>query len=429
MPLTRDIPTEHSEEVDEIISQVPSWILRRGIVIIISVLVSILLSSAFIRYPEIIKTTLKVNSINAPKEVLAHQEGKLVKILIVDNQMVKAGQPIAFLESTARHADVLDFSAKLKALYEVIIKSQPGVQMVFINQGWNLGELQTSFQNFFQDYALFANTQTGGFYLTQKAFLERDVEEIRKLERQILLQKNIQEKEFANIEEEYEAYKKLKSKNVISNSEFKQQENKFFSGKYPLQQTETALLNNRSSILGKEKELATLNNTIKEQRAKFLQALNSIISETESWKMKYVVSSPVNGRATYAGILQENQNVTLNQALFVINPGNSNFFGEVQIPQYNMGKIKVGQRSLVKLRSYPFEEFGMINGKVSVVADFALKDSVFLAKIDFERIQGKHSQQAIVLKPGMMADVDIVTKESSLLERFLQNLVKIFDHN
>jgi len=172
--------------------------------------------------------------------------------------------------------------------------------------------------------------------------------------------------------------------------------------------------------------LATLENTIREQQAKFVQALNSMISDAESWLLKYVVSATSKGRVSYVGILQENQNVAINQPLFIINPGNSNFFGEVQIPQYNMGKVRIGQRSLIKLRSYPFEEFGVINGRVSYITDFALKDSVFLAKIDFQQFEKKDVEHTIILKPGMVADVEIVTKESSLLQRFMRNMNQIF---
>ncbi len=287
--------------------------------------------------------------------------------------------------------------------------------------------MQGNYQSFYQEYLQFISTQNGGFYLTQKAYLQKDLEEVRKLQQQIYKQKQIQEKEYANAEEEYENYKKLKSKNVISNSEFKQQENKYLASKYPLEQTATALINNNASYLAKQKELATLENTIKEQQAKFVQALNSMINETESWMLKYVVSAPMSGRVGYVGILQENQNVSANQELFIVNPGNTNFFGEVQIPQYNMGKVSVGQRALVKLRSYPFEEFGAINGKVSYITDVALKDSVFVAKIDFQQFEQKDPEHPIVLKQGMVADAEIITRESSLLQRFLRNMTKMFN--
>lgn len=420
-------PYHNSEEIQEIITAVPSWILRRGIFLILLVILSIVLLSAFIRYSDVVKTSLKINSLNSPKGAIAHQSGKLVKLLIKENEKVIEKQPLAFIESTGRHEDVIALSTSLNELNNLVNSSQLISTKDIASKELNLGELQGSYQSFYQSYLQFVNTQTGGLYITQRAYLEKDLQEIKKLQSQINQQKSIQEQEFANAQEEYDAYRKLKAKNVISNNEFKQQENKYLSSKYPLQQTATALLNNNSSYMAKQKEIATLNNTIREERAKFAQALNAMITETNSWLMKYVVFSPLAGRVGYAGILQENQNVAVNQELFIINPGNTNFFGEVQIPQYNMGKVKLGQRTLVKLRSYPFEEYGMINGKISYITDVALKDSVFVAKIDFGKFEQKNPENPIILKPGMQADAEIITRESSLLQRFLRNINKMMN--
>ncbi len=426
MPIEQSI-YRNSEEVQEIITAVPSWILRRGIFLILMVLLSIVLLSAFIRYPEVVKTSLKINSLNSPKGAIAHQQGKLVKLLVSENEQVVAQQPLAYIESTGRHEEVMELANKLNNISRLLNASKPVATKDFEITDLNLGELQGNYQSFYQAYLQFINTQSGGLYLTQKGYLEKDLQEIKKLQGQIHQQKSIQEQEFANAQEEYDAYKKLKSKNVISNSEFKQQENKYLSSKYPLQQTATALLNNNSSYMAKQKEIATLNNTIREEQAKFGQALNGMITETNSWLMKYVIFSPLAGRVGYAGILQENQHVAVNQELFIVNPGNTNFFGEVQIPQYNMGKVKLGQRTLIKLRSYPFEEYGIINGKISYITDVALKDSVFIAKIDFGKFEQKNPENPIILKPGMQADAEIITQESSLLQRFLRNITKMLN--
>ncbi len=425
MPVREEILSRNSEEINEIITAVPKWILRWGITLVFCILFAIILVSAFIRYPDIIKAPLKVNALNAAKSVIAHQQGKLVKILVNDDQSVASSQALAYIESTAKHDDVL----KLKA-YLAILSQKVGIEEVNIKQlpeGLNLGELQGAYQSFYQEFLRFSATQHGGFYLSQKKYLQQDLNELGKLQQQILKQKQIQQQEFANIAEEYENYKKLKSKNVISNSEFKQQENKYLSGKYPLEQTATALINNNTSYLAKQKELATLENTIREEQSKFIQSLNSMITETESWLRNYVISATTAGTVSYVGILQENQNVAVNQELFIINPGNANFFGEMQIPQYNMGKVGLGQRVLIKLHSYPFEEYGAINGKISYVTEVALKDSVFFAKIDFNEFRKNDSNKSILLKQGMMADAEIITKESSLLQRFLRNISKLFD--
>ncbi|MBB5645167.1 HlyD family secretion protein [Pedobacter cryoconitis] len=423
MPEESIYQQNHSEEVNEIITAVPSWVLRRGITVVFLVILSIILLAAFIRYPDVISTSLKINSLNAPKPVYAKRAGKLTELLLPEKKRVELGTPIAFLESTGSHRDVLKLSAQLKSLREMVLSAKP-LSLYLLSPNSNLGELQAAYQNFYQQYVQYLSTQKGGYYQEKRVFLERDLGSIKALKSQIVTQQKVQQKEYANIEQQYLSYQKLMAKNVISKSEFQEQENKYLSGKYPLQQTETALLNNTVAYATKEKEILDLENTIAEQRAKFLQAINSVISDTEVWINQYVVLAPVAGTLGYAGVIQQNQTVTLNQELFVINPGNTDFFGEIQIPQNNMGKIRIGQRTLIKMHSYPYEQFGMIRGNINYISDAAFKDSVFIAKVGFKTFENKDNLHKIVLKNGMLGNAEIITEESSLLQRFYRNIIK-----
>lgn len=423
MPEESIYQQNHSEEVNEIITAVPSWVLRRGITVVFLVILSIILLAAFIRYPDVISTSLKINSLNAPKPVYAKRAGKLTELLLPEKKRVEIGTPIAFLESTGSHRDVLKLSAQLKSLREMVLSAKP-LSLSLLSPNSNLGELQAAYQNFYQQYVQYLSTQKGGYYQEKRVFLERDLGSIKALKSQIVTQQKVQQKEYANIEQQYLSYQKLMAKNVISKSEFQEQENKYLSGKYPLQQTETALLNNTVAYATKEKEILDLENTIAEQRAKFLQAINSVISDTEVWINQYVVLAPVSGTLGYAGVIQQNQTVTLNQELFVINPGNTDFFGEIQIPQNNMGKIRIGQRTLIKMHSYPYEQFGMIRGNVNYISDVAFKDSVFIAKVGFKTFENKDNLHKITLKNGMLGNAEIITEESSLLQRFYRNIIK-----
>ena len=110
MPSTyteEDQQLRHSDDMQDIITAVPPWILRWGITLFFMVLVLIIGLSALIRYPDIIKTSLKIDSPNSPKPVVAKISGKLINLLVKENQQVKAGQPLAFIESTANHNEVL----------------------------------------------------------------------------------------------------------------------------------------------------------------------------------------------------------------------------------------------------------------------------------------------------------------------------------
>ncbi|WP_367867124.1 HlyD family secretion protein [Pedobacter sp. WC2423] len=423
MPEESIYQQNHSEEVNEIITAVPSWILRRGITVVFLVILSIILLAAFIRYPDVISTSLKINSLNAPKPVYAKRAGKLTELLWPENKRVELGAPLAFLESTGSHRDVLKLSAQLKLLREMVLSAKP-LSLSLLSPNSNLGELQAAYQNFYQEYVQYLSTQKGGYYQEKRIYLEKDLQAIQALKSQIVTQQKIQQKEYANIEQQYFSYQKLMAKNVISKNEFQEQENKYLAGKYPLQQTETALLNNTVAYAAKEKEILDLENTIAEQRAKFLQTTNSVISETEIWINQYVVLAPVSGTLGYAGVIQQNQSVALNQELFVINPGNTDFFGEIQIPQNNMGKIRIGQRTLIKMHSYPYEQFGMIRGNINYISDVAFKDSVFIAKVGFKTFENKDKLHKIALKNGMLGNAEIITEESSLLQRFYRNIIK-----
>jgi len=96
-----DEESRHSEDMQDVISAVPSWLLRWGITLFFGILVLIVGLSALIKYPDIVNAQLKIDSQNAPKPIVSKISGKLTKLLITENETVKAGQPLAYLESTA----------------------------------------------------------------------------------------------------------------------------------------------------------------------------------------------------------------------------------------------------------------------------------------------------------------------------------------
>jgi len=413
-----------STEIQEIITSVPSWIVRWGTAIVLLVLAGIVLLSSLINYPDVVKTTLKINSLNAPKSVLAGQSGKLVSLLVKEGEKVKSNQLIAFLESTASPHDVLLLANRLEQFRTSFYTSQ-NLKTLYLPDRLNLGDLQDSYGRFFEKYLLYIDTRDGGYYTNQKKILEDDLNNSSIALKHKMKEREIMTKESDNLEIEFQAYKKLYEKKMISRSEFAQQENKYLASKHPLNNNGLEILNNNSKTNATKKELLEMQHLIQEQRSNFNLALNVFISEIDEWIHKFILKSPVSGQLNYAGIIQENQNVALNQELFIVNPGNTDFFGEIYIPQYNMGKVKIGQNTLVKMRSYPFEQYGLIHGRIDYISEVSNRDSVFAAKVKFLRFEYKDPGRKLFLKNGMIADVEIITEESSLLQRFFRNVIKV----
>ena len=108
-----------------------------------------------------------------------------------------------------------------------------------------------------------------------------------------------------------------------------------------------------------------------------------------------------------------------------MNPGNEAFFGNMTVPQDKMGKISEGQKVLIKLKSYPFEEYGMIRGTIKYIPEFAYKDSLFIARVDIDIKNSSDLKKPIQLKQGMVADADIITQDATILQRLGRSFIKM----
>jgi multidrug resistance efflux pump len=87
----------HSDEVKEIITRVPSWILRWGLMVFFIALVGVVGFSALIEYPDIIKTTLKIKTSRPDKRVVCDAAGDIIKLLANSGDEVKQGQTLAYI--------------------------------------------------------------------------------------------------------------------------------------------------------------------------------------------------------------------------------------------------------------------------------------------------------------------------------------------
>jgi hypothetical protein len=93
-----------------------------------------------------------------------------------------------------------------------------------------------------------------------------------------------------------------------------------------------------------------------------------------------------------------------------------------------MGKVKEGQEVLIKLKSYPFEQYGMIRGTIKYISDVPYKDSIFMSKVDFKIKGSTDMKRPIHLKQGMMASAEIITQDATILQRITWNLVKLINN-
>jgi multidrug resistance efflux pump len=142
-----------SEAIHEIISKKPGFITRFALLFFTSLLIMLFIASWIIHYPDVIITKAELIGINVPKEIIALQDGKLIKVVYNKNDSVKEGQAIAWIENNASHSEVLNLSAKVDSaiLYSKLNQIEK-ITFLFTEKYNQLGELQTSYQQLISAY-------------------------------------------------------------------------------------------------------------------------------------------------------------------------------------------------------------------------------------------------------------------------------------
>ena len=416
----------HSEEVQEILSRRPPAALRWGSIVFLCALLLLLTLSWFIRYPDLVKVSFRLTSVNAPKPIHARVAGKLTRLSVAENSLVRKGDVLAWLESTANHGEVLGLAVRLDTVFHYCKTGrQEKLTPKFLADYNQLGELQTAFQTFQTAYLQYLSFFSNEFYLQKKELLEKELADLKRLENNLRVQQDLQAQDLKLAEAEFETQGKLAQEKIIAPLELKREESKYLAKKMPLQQTEAGLINNFSAQTTKRKEILELDKTIGEQSTIFMQALNTLRSAVSDWKMKYVLQAPNNGRVYFSSFVQENQSLIVGEEVFFVAQVNQKVFGEVWVPQYNFGKVKKGQQVIIKFNGYPYQEFGMVEGKVDFLSEIPIRDSVFQARITLPNGLLTNYRKRLIYKNGMTATAEIITEDMRLIERFFYNFRRV----
>uniref|UniRef100_UPI00374CDC35 hypothetical protein n=1 Tax=Ferruginibacter sp. TaxID=1940288 RepID=UPI00374CDC35 len=354
------------------------------------------------------------------------------KIAVKENEKVEAGQVLGYMESIANPKSVMTISHKVDSIIKLIgqnrtdeiIKYFPPTSSPFgISREGALGELQTPYQTFIQSFITFRDFLSSGFFLRKKKMLQVDMENTQKLNAILTTQKVLLNQDLNLSNETYDANKSLANDKVISSLDYRNEKSKLIAKQLSLPQINSSIVSNESQQNEKRKEIAELENQIIVQKNTFIQALQTIKSQVQLWEFKYLLKAPVSGTVSFTGFFQENQEMKLGQTLFYVQPDNTAYFVEMLIPQYNFGKVKTGQRVLLKFQAYPFEQYGSVIGRIEYITKTP-SDSGYLAKVILPDGLITNYKKPLLYRNGLFAQADIVTENMRLLERFYYNLVK-----
>ncbi|SEQ16898.1 HlyD family secretion protein [Flavobacterium urocaniciphilum] len=406
-----------SEEVQDILTKVPNWMIRWGTFLIFGIIILLLFMSWFIRYPDVVTSEIIITTNTPPEKLVAKLNGKIQAILIEDKANVKANTPLAVIENSANYQDVF----RLKSVVESINldKSEFPFEKFATAQ---LGEIEASFAVFQKEYIANQllkelkpyNVETNAQGYEKKQLAER---------LQLLMgQKSITENELQIQKNDLNRQETLFKKGVISAQEIEKQrliylqaEKNYKNLLSSISQTKSSIndlnRNNQTTQINENKENTNLETNV-------LQSFYQLKKVIKDWELNYVFRASEDGIVSFLQIWSVNQNITAGENMFAIIPTQQNgLIGKLKATALNSGKIKENQRVNIRLANYPDKEFGIVKGKVKRISLTPDKEGNLLMDIALPNGLETSYNKKIQFQQEMRGSADIITEDLRLIER------------
>lgn len=419
-----------SEEFQEVLGEIPHWILRWGITVLTLITLLLLVGSAVFKYPDVISTTMTLTGTTPPAAIVARTFGKLDTLYVSDNQDVCLGEYLAVIENSAKTDDVLRLKEYLSEFNPLAIVSLPASNM-------SLGELQNSYTIFYSALFEYVEFVKQNYYPEKKAFINTRIRQHESLYKDLVRQKNIINEQLNLSSRQYIRDSMLNRRGVLSMEELEKSHNQYLQGCLSYEGILTSMSNMEVQITQMKESLLDIEYQFIEQQNALITRLNTqtvqLANDIRAWEMNYMITAPICGKITFTDYWVKNQNISTGVEIFNIIPTDSvGLIGKALLPMARSGKVKVGQRVNIRFDNFPENEFGMVKGTIKNISLIPTKNEgtvSYTVEIIFNNGLRTTYNKDLPFLPQMNAQADIITDETSLLERFFMPLRKIWNEN
>ena len=184
--------------------------------------------------------------------------------------------------------------------------------------------------------------------------------------------------------------------------------------------------------LGSQRQSEILTQLTK--RREELASARGQLEQSKRAREQSKLEAPVDG--TVYSIKATKGPVQQGEELLSILPKGEDVVLEVKVLNRDIGFIRAGQKAKVKIATFPFQEFGIVDGEVIKVSPNAIveKDAngqplgpVFPTRIRLNQNAINVKGQPVELTPGMAATGEIVTRQKSILTFLIEPVTRRFN--
>ena len=426
-----DIRLNERDDLEAIIGNPPGWTLRWGMSVLFGVLSLLVFIAWLVRYPDTVEAHTVLTTEHPPIRLMAKVGARLAEFDLSNGQAVEKGEILGVFENPAKREDV----AKLKYFLARLSENKPSSYLsTEPPEDLELGALDAS------------NARFGKRFAELKHFLEKDINylKINNLRKQILdlerLNRSLAKQAVILYDEVAVAYSGLHRDSVlraqksVSELELETTKAAWLRKKRELENLKSGRVQNDLRIRQMQAQILDLqqlrSDGESERLLNFQSEIESLRGEIEVWENTYLLSSPIDGKVALTSAWSAHQFVAEGTEVLTVVPISKagKVIGKTLLTGPRIGKLKPGMTAYLRLEDFPYQEYGVLKGRLESITDVPGKNGYEALVSLTDGMRTSHGRE-IPFRQEMKATVRIVTEERSYLERILENFWATFERN
>lgn len=381
------------------------------------------------------------------KTIQSSEKGTVINLNVDSGQIVHKGDVLVVLESEYTQSDInklkedIEFYklriSREETLYKMI-KSDKREQIPLEQIDYKPPEGVTDQLDIEQSKRLLWQQWQSGIakLMTLEATLSS-----KEQEKAISLNRTHQLGEMLKIiKEKLDAYTKLYQKKAVARMEYLEYREKFLNTYYEYEtekgkdmQLDTEIAEARSNLQSyKSETYLKILETIRQDK-KDLYTSEQELHKATTLNGKNTIRSPIDGIVHEMQIHTIGAVVTPAQVLMQIVPLDQKLEAEVYVKNEDIGYLRKGQTAEVKVNTFPFAEYGVLDGKVERISGDAIEDErlglVYKLVISLDNNTLHKDSEDYKIVPGMAVVAEVKTGTRRVLDFFTEPLTRGIDNS
>ncbi|GJM34497.1 MAG: hypothetical protein DHS20C18_34980 [Saprospiraceae bacterium] len=426
-----DIRLNEQDEIQQILGPPPRWMIRYGISVLFFFFVGLIALAFWIRYRDVVEARGFLTTASPPAKIIVRKEGRIVKLLVTDQETVVSGQKLAILESTADHEDILKLVEGF--LLPMDSASRPG-QVIDLDlpTGLQIGDLQSRYSTLREQLDQLRYQYRKDQTLQLISRKENEIDALKAVNQAMEQQMDTLRKEARISKNKVDTLQRLLAGGYASPLELRNAETTFLQYQRELRNKQIDLYNNQIQVSQLESSITNLSQgkdeKINELWIAFKEEIRKLHAELENWKQNYLLTAPIAGQVSFTNLRGEQQFVTAGTSLMTVVPVRdaAKIVALAFLPATGMGKVATNMEAKIRLDAYNYKEFGVLEGKVQQIG-LAPESSqegepYFRMQVELPLQMVTSYGDTLQFKPEMTALVKVLTEERSLMARLLDRI-------